>query len=266
MIDKLEESISSLIGTSLSEIRINKSSKEMSILFDYIISKMSPLIGNLVELKICSHLDEGMPELSQWVRQDPDFPDVVSSINPEIGVEVKVWYPFSTEITGRFKESQSYLQGKEMYLAIFAWDFEPVQNCHDEGEWLSPFILDGSLIPCQEIAASRDMHYHKPPRYLVVEPLDTTARTRNLQQRNVEGYRLQADEGNAKKIMNDLGMEVTYSMSDDYQDKIQRLQSSCRYRLDTNFAKLDRIRNDGIESFKSRVINTLNLRQAATAD
>ena len=136
MIEKIEESIKSLIGTSLSEIRINKSSKEMNVLFDYVISKMSPLIGNLVELKICSHLDEGFPELSQWVRQDPDFPDVVSAVNRKIGVEIKVWYPFSTEITGRFKESQSYLEGKEMYLAIFAWDFEPVKDCQEEGEWL----------------------------------------------------------------------------------------------------------------------------------
>lgn len=265
MLDNLKKSIESLTGNSLSEIRINKSSKEMNILFDYIISKMSPLIGNLVELKICSHLNEGIPELADWVRQDPDFPDVVSSLNRDIGVEVKVWYPFSTEITGRFKESQAYLEGKEMYLAIFAWDFEPVE-CQEEGEWLSPFILDGEIIPCRDIATSRDNHYHKPPRYLVVEPLDTKSRTRNLQQRNVEGYRLQSAEEEAIKTMQGLDIEETYSMKEQYQEKIQKLQSSCRYRLDTNFAKLDRIRNDGIENFKERVMNTIRLTKAATLD
>lgn len=258
MLDHLERSVLSLKGTTLSEIRIDKSSKEMSELFDYVISKMSPLIGNLVELKVCSHLDDGMPELAPWVRQDPDFPDVVSSKNESIGVEIKVWYPFSTEITGRFKESQSYLSSKELYLAIFAWDFEPVPNCSEPGEWLSPVIIDGAIIECQEIAISRDQHYHQPPRYLVVEPTDTRARTRNLQQRNVEGYRLQSDEEEALTAMGEIGLSKIYSTHKDYQQQVLSLQSACRYRLDTNFAKLDRIRNDSVENFKQRVISKIS--------
>ena len=41
------------------------------------------------------------------------------------------------------------------------------------------------------MAKARDDHYHNPPDYLVLEPEDTKARTRNLQQTNTNGYKFQ---------------------------------------------------------------------------
>ncbi len=41
----------------------------------------------------------------------------------------------------------------------------------------------------RSIAEARDQHYHKPPDYLVVEPEDTSRRTKNLRQTNTNGYK-----------------------------------------------------------------------------
>lgn len=258
MLENLRNAIENLKGYQFSEIQINKNSDSMQILFSEVISKMSPLLGNLTELLVAQKLNKINPEMSPWERQDPDFPDVISSKDPSVGIEVKVWYPYATEITGRFKESQNYLSNKNIYLALLAWDFTRLKSkTNDSEQWMVPTILDSCLIDCTEIAISRDEHYHKPPRYIVIEPLDTSKRTRNLQQRNVEGYRLQSNLESANESMLNIKLNPKYQSSIEYQKKVLQLQSENRYRLDTNFAKLDRIQNINVESFKNRVINQL---------
>ena len=44
----------------------------------------------------------------KWIRQDPGFPDALfksDTIVPNLGIEIKAWFPLATEITARFKDS-----------------------------------------------------------------------------------------------------------------------------------------------------------------
>ncbi len=123
-----------------------------------------------------------------------------------------------------------------------------------------PEIVDICIVSGRSVAKARDDHYHNPPDYLVLEPGDTTARTRNLQQTNTNGYKWQsndeAERKKAKQIVKKWGKEgKTYQPTPEYQAKLRELRSRFAYRLGTNFAKMDRIVHPEIEAFKTRVMN-----------
>ena len=122
-------------------------------------------------------------------------------------------------------------------------------------------------VPGIEVAASRDSHYHNPPDYLIVEPGDTTARTRNLQQTNVNDYKLQDQSRllEAQQIVQRHPGRLAEPSSSQAQSLVQDLMASFPYRLDTNFAKIDRVDNPDIENFKARVLAmTIRDRSLAT--
>ena len=134
--------------------------------------------------------------------------------------------------------------------------------------WLPEFLIYGQpgivnilIISGLSVAQARDNHYHNPPDYLVLEPEDTTKRTRNLQQTNTNGYKFQGTETefeDAKKIVRNWGPNQSiYRPTQEYQEQIRELVEKYRYRLDTNFAKMDRIVHDEIGEFKTEVYNTL---------
>lgn len=57
-----------------------------------IISKISPLIGNMIEFLIVEKLNEvNWQGLGKWIRQDPGFPDAVfqGELEPRPGIEIK---------------------------------------------------------------------------------------------------------------------------------------------------------------------------------
>lgn len=120
-----------------------------------------------------------------------------------------------------------------------------------------PQIIDVCVISALSVAIARDTHYHKPPDYLVLEPEDTTGRTANLQQTNTNGYKFQGSSEElleAQKIVNSWGTEgKIYQPSKEYQLRLRELLQRYKYRLDTNFAKIDRIIHPEIEQFKQRV-------------
>ena len=47
-----------------------------------------------------------------------------------------------------------------------------------------------------------------------------------------------------------------YNPSPEYQSLLRTLYGQFIYRLDTNYAKIDRIEHNDIEAFKNRVLNT----------
>lgn len=49
---------------------------------------------------------------------------------------------------------------------------------------------------------------------------------------------------------------TTYSHAVDYQQLLKTLLGRFPYRLDTNFEKMDRIEHDGLEAFKTKVLNS----------
>lgn len=79
-----------------------------------VVSKLSPIVGNTIEYIITQYLNSQKiwPEGCTWVRQDPDFPDAILSgmSRPQPGLEIKAWFPLATEITARFRDSQTLLQ------------------------------------------------------------------------------------------------------------------------------------------------------------
>lgn len=163
-------------------------SPEAAVNLAKIISKLSPLVGNLIEFNTCEYLNdqEGFSNLGKWKRQDPGFPDTVFSgaVTPTPGFEIKAWFPLATEITARFKDSQNHFTQDQTYVAMLAW----------LPEFLifgKPKIIDIVVVSGKSVAKARDDHYHNPPDYLVLEPGDTTSRTSNLQQTNTNGYKFQ---------------------------------------------------------------------------
>jgi hypothetical protein len=222
-----------------------------------VISKLSPLLGNLIEFNTVEFLNkqEEFDEFGIWKRQDPGFPDTifVGKVQPTPGLEIKAWFPLATEITARFKDSQNHFQFDQTHVAMLAWLPENVI-------YGKPRILDVCVVSGLSVALARDTHYHNPPDYLVIEPEDTTKRTANLQQTNTSGYKFQGSTTEfleAQKIVESWGGEgKIYKPTREYQSLLRELLTRYKYRLDTNFAKMDRIRHPGIEEFKKRVYNT----------
>lgn len=222
-----------------------------------ITSKLSPIIGNLFEIEAVEALtDVGEFKAGgTWIRQDPGFPDVLYKTNQpiEAGFEVKAWYPFATEITGRFKDSQRRFASDQTYVLMFAWVPEHML-------FGRPRLLDLCVVSARSVAESRDEHYHSPPDYIVIEPLDTSKRTRNLQQTNTSGYKFQGTPGEmdrARELVSSWGKNANkYRSDDEYQALLRELQGRFKYRLDTNYAKMDRVFHKGLEAFKTKVIGT----------
>jgi len=216
------------------------------------VSKLSPIIGNMIEYGVVSFLNEKVkrPE-GKSVRQDPGFPDTIfqGTVRPIPGIEIKTWFPLATEITARFKDSVSHFSDEQTNVAMLAWVPEFVI-------FGRPKILDVWIDSASSVANARDKHYHNPPDYLVFEPGDTSQRTRNLQQTNTNGYKFQgtaAEFARAKKVVRSWGQSgKIYSHKAQYQVKLRTLLGRFNYRLDTNFAKMDRIEHTTLEQFKQK--------------
>lgn len=220
-----------------------------------VVSKLSPMLGNLIEFNAVEFLN-GLEEFKRyglWVRQDPGFPDTIfqGSIQPAPGFEIKAWFPLATEITARFRDSQNHFEHDETYVAMLAW--LPQNLIYGK-----PSIIGVCVASAKSVAVARDTHYHNPPDYLVLEPEDTSQRTRNLQQTDTNGYKWQGTAGQfqqASRIVKKWGKAgQRYSPTRQYQKRLRELLARFPYRLDTNFAKMDRIVHADIEAFKALVL------------
>ncbi|MDD9911110.1 MAG: hypothetical protein OXR62_15685 [Ahrensia sp.] len=230
-------------------------SPEAAINLSKVISKLSPLLGNLIEFNTVEYLNDqdDFKTLGEWQRQDPGFPDTifVGDVAPIPGFEIKAWFPLATEITARFKDSQNHFLNDETHVCMLAWLPENLI-------FGKPKIVDVCVVSGQSVAKARDDHYHNPPDYLVLEPEDTAARTANLQQTNTNGYKWQGTAKQfeeARQLVESWGADgKTYLPTPDYQALLRELIQRYPYRLDTNFAKMDRIVHAGIEEFKAKVL------------
>ncbi len=221
-----------------------------------IISKISPLLGNMIEFSVVEKLNKTKWDgLGQWIRQDPGFPDALflGLVEPTPGIEIKTWFPLATEITARFKDSILHFKKDQTNVALMVWLPEFLI-------YGKPRIIDVWVGSAKSLARARDKHYHKPPDYLVLEPEDTSARTVNLQQTNTNGYKFQGTLAQLKKAETEVkrwgenGAEFQPTVK--YQRKVKDLLGRYPYRLDTNFAKIDRIKHNDLERFKTRVLHT----------
>jgi len=253
------ESLRSLATHQFDLITISKpASSDAALNLAKVISKLSPLLGNLIEFNAVEFLNgnEQFKPFGKWRRQDPGFPDAVfdGKITPSPGLEIKAWFPLATEITARFKDSQNYFSNNQTQVCMLAW--LPLNLIYGK-----PYILDVVIVSGLSVAKARDDHYHNPPDYLVLEPRDTTGRTKNLQQTNTSGYKFQGTEKEfrrAERLVKSWGARGRkYEPTRGYQEKLRELTSRFTYRLDTNYAKMDRIVHSGIEEFKTKVHSTI---------
>jgi hypothetical protein len=249
------EHLRKLEGHEFDVIDVGKpKSLEEAVNLSRIVSKLSPILGNLIEFNAVGFLNENpkFASLGRWVRQDPDFPDAlfVGDICPAPGFEVKAWFPLATEITARFKDSQNAFADNATHVILLAW--LPRHLVYGK-----PYVLDVEVVSGFSIAKARDDHYHNPPDYLVLEPEDTESRTRNLQQTNTNGYKFQGSRAEfeaASGIVKSWGSGgAIYQPTREYQARLRSLMGRFAYRLDTNFAKIDRIVHPEIERFKATV-------------
>lgn len=250
--------LTNLIGRSIEIADIIKPPElEAAVNLFKTVSKLSPLVANQLEFHTIDFLNT-IPEfqaVGRWRRQDPGFPDAIfdSEILPPPGLEIKAWFPLATEITARFKDSQNHFSADQIYVVMIAWLPEYLI-------YGKPKVIDILFVSGKSIAKARDIHYHKPPDYLVIEPEDTSSRTANLQQTNTNGYKFQGsseDFEEAKKIVDSWGPAGrVYEPTPEYQTTIRQLVNNFNYRLDTNFAKMDRIEHPEIEQFKRKVYNS----------
>lgn len=250
--------LNQLVGHDFDVLEISKpASPDAALNLAKIISKLSPLVGNLIEFNTCEYLND-KPEFvgfGKWRRQDPGFPDTIFEgvVVPTPGFEIKAWFPLATEITARFKDSQNHFTHDQTYVAMLAW-------LPDFLIFGKPKIVGIVVVSAQSVAKARDNHYHNPPDYLVIEPENTTARTQNLQQTNTNGYKFQGTPTQftkAQKIVAKWGAEGrVYQPTPEYQVQLRKLIANFKYRLDTNFAKMDRIVHPEIEAFKNSIYNT----------
>lgn len=204
-----------------------------------VVSKLSPLLGNLIEFNTVEFLNDQriFTEFGTWKRQDPGFPDTIfeGSVTPAPGFEIKAWFPLATEITARFKDSQKHFAHDQTNVCMLAW-------LPDRLIFGRPRIIDVCIVSGLSVAKARDEHYHKPPDYLVLEPEDTKARTRNLQQTNTNGFKFQGTScqfAKAEKMVASWGGKGrSYKTTVEYQMLLRQLLARFPYRLDTNFAKM----------------------------
>jgi hypothetical protein len=265
IIKRASEHLGTLPGHIFDVLSVAKPvSPEAALNLAKVVSKLSPLVGNMIEFNTCEFLNEQaeFKGLGKWRRQDPGFPDVVfdGSVKPTPGFEVKAWFPLATEITARFKDSQNHFLDDRTYVSMIAWLPEFVI-------YGRPKIVGVVIASGASVAEARDRHYHNPPSYVVREPEDTTNRTRNLQQTNTNGYKWQALDNAVAEQKRIADVEAliaswgkggkTYSPTPEYQDKLKALMGKFgNYRLDTNYAKMDRIGHDGIEAFADKIYRT----------
>lgn len=249
--------LDNLIDTSFDIIEVKKpSSVEYARVLPLIISKISPLVGNLIEVATVDILNKNCnKKVGSWIRQDPGFPDALfksAQVIPNPGIEIKAWYPLSTEITARFKESAANFATNHVDVALIAWLPEHIL-------WGKPKIIDILIISALDVANSRDSHYHNPPYYLIKEPNDTKSRTSNLQQTNTEGFVLQRERVDSDGVEKEAKRwdGIKYCSDKNFQKKILRVFDKFLYRQDTNYAKIDRIENEEIANFKRNVMGKI---------
>lgn len=247
--------VDGLVGTRMDTLTLARLEPRYSRFLGQKVSTLSPLIASLVEIAIVEEVNKGAKGY-QWIRQEPAFPDAAmldgNGESTGSGLEVKAWHVLSTEITGRFKESRARLVSKDVRLTVVAWMLDHVV-------WGTPALLGVFSCPAIEIAEARDYHYYKPPTYLIVEPGDTADRTVNLQQSLVEGYRLQESNHDMIESAEALARASGEAANDPYtteaESLVALLMSRYSYRLETNFAKIDRVGHQGLGQWKAQTMS-----------
>ena len=234
-------------------------SLEAAVNLSKVISKLSPLLGNLIEFNTVEFLND-QPEyqgLGEWRRQDPGFPDTIfvgPTVTPPPGFEIKAWFPLATEITARFKDSQKHFREDQTNVCMLAW--------------LPDRLIFGKPKSLTFASSRVDPSRRREIITITTRPITlflnqkTQRRGRETSSRRTRtAISGRARQNSSRKPENWLGHGALkaekYKPTPKHQVLLRQLLSKFPYRLDTNFAKMDRIVHPGIEDFKERVRGTV---------
>lgn len=262
-IESSRATLATLVGTTLDAVAVRSNVPSEAPLLGANVSKLSPLTSTLLESRAVLDLavaTEG--GRFQIERQDPGFPDAgvfLDGLATGHGLEIKAYNVLATEITARFRASQLALVNKNIHVVLICWVMDRV--IHGQ-----PLILDVQFIEAMSLAKARDAHYNRPPNYVVSPPDDNRGRIGSMLLRNVEGHVLQPSTtaeslGRVRVIQEALlqGAALGEPHHEVTAELTRHLRANLTYRLDTNFAKLDRIQHHEVESAKARNLGRLYL-------
>jgi len=227
------------------------------------LAKFSSVLSNLLEVHVVDQLNEynrinNVWPGYRWISQDPYFPDCIlvpleghdpsTDTHGVMGIEVKIWYPMATELTGRLNESQATVGLGNSVLLI--------------GAWIPNFIIWGQIetlavgiFDILDVIRTRDNRWFYPPAALITEPRDTSERTSNLQQTNVSFWEIQSGRELASNIV-ELWPTMEYSTEEEMQDRIHDLLNhpNIDYRPENqNRNKIQRIGHSGIREWQLEI-------------
>ena len=94
ILEEGEEHLSSLDNHIFDVLDVKQPASAQAVInLSTTISKLSPLVGNLIEFAICDFLNNqsNHKHLGSWYRQDPGFPDTIflGDVLPNPGFEIK---------------------------------------------------------------------------------------------------------------------------------------------------------------------------------
>lgn len=248
--------LAALVGTVLDTVSVHSIDPAEAPLLGANVSKLSPLTSTLLESRTVRDLAAATEGgRFQIERQDPGFPDAgifLDGVATGHGLEIKAYNVLATEITARFRASQLALVDKNIHVVLICWVMDRV--IHGQ-----PLILDVQFIDAMSLATTRDAHYNHPPDYLVSPPDDNEGRISSMLLRNVEGHVLQPSttpESRARvRVIQDALLQQAVLGEPHHEvtaELTRHLRANLTYRLDTNFAKLDRIQHPDVEVAKTR--------------
>lgn len=158
LLDKAAEALASLDEHIIDVLEVKRPySIEYAKQLVKVISKLSPLLGNIIEFSTVDLLNEiDWNGNGKWIRQDPGFPDALflsDKIVPNPGIEIKAWFPFATEITARFRDSSTIFKNGNINLALIAWLPEHVI-------WGRPQIIDTLVVSGESVANAHNTQFN----------------------------------------------------------------------------------------------------------
>lgn len=246
--------MASFASTQVDSMIINSHDPGEAPYLSTLLPRLAPLIGNMLERRVADILNKDVRHGFRWVTQEQEIPDTClmspGNISTESGFEVKAWHALSTKITSRFRVSTQQLKGRSIRLLIISWMMSKVL-------YGVPTILDVLSVDAYSVARLRDLQYHQPPEYLVVEGEEPPHEPGKLYRSQLNGYRIL--ERDPKTLEDAVALVASHPNckspleTEGARSLNKLLLERYEYRLDNKFGKIDLARHAEIETFKESV-------------
>jgi hypothetical protein len=247
--------MASFANKQVDSMIINSHDPQEAPYLSMLLPRLAPLIGNMLERRVADILNKEVQHGFHWITQEQELPDTClmspGNISTESGYEVKAWHALSAKITSRFRVSTQQLKGRNIRLLIISWMMSKVL-------FGVPTILDVLSVDAYSVARLRDLQYHQPPEYLVVEGEDPLPEPGKLYRSQLNGYRIMERDPKilekATTVVASHPNRQSPLETEGAQSLNKNLLEGFEYRLDSKFGKIDLAKHAEIEAFKENVL------------